>query len=87
MKHGEKIKLEILQTGVEIWGEDVAKLSCREIARRMNYTHSAVLYHFRTFQELKDEIAIYAVLINYQPVVRQLQAVDHPAINSSSDFL
>ena len=85
MKHGDKIKIKILRTGVEIWGEDVTKLSCREIARRMNYTHSAVLYHFGTFEKLKDEIATYAVLINYKPVVRQLEAVDHPAISSSCD--
>ena len=85
MKHGDKIKKEILHTGCMIWADDVSKLSARAIAKRMNYTHSAILYHFGTFEKLKYAIAEYAVLTDHQPVVRQLEAVDHPAINASCD--
>lgn len=81
MKHGEKVKLEILNHGCSIWADDVSKLSARAIGKRMNgYTHSAILYHFGTFEKLKNAIAEHAVKINFEPVVRQLQAVDHPAL-------
>ncbi len=82
MKHGDKIKKEILHQGCMIWAEDVSKLSARAIGKRMNgYTHSAVLYHFGTFEKLKNAIAQHAVETDFEAVVRQLQAVDHPALS------
>ena len=82
MKHGDKIKKEILQQGCMIWAEDVSKLSARAIGKRMGgYTHSAVLYHFGTFEKLKNAIAEHAVQSGFDPVIRQLQAVDHSALS------
>lgn len=82
MKHGDKIKKEILHQGCMIWAEDVSKLSARAIGKRMNgYTHSAVLYHFGTFEKLKNAIAEYAVENEIEPVVRQLKAIDHPCLS------
>lgn len=82
MKHGDKIKKEILHQGCMIWAEDVSKLSARAIGKRMGgYTHSAILYHFGTFEKLKNAIAEYAVETGFEAVIRQLKAVDHPALN------
>ncbi len=80
MKHGDKIKNAILDEGCKIWADDVSKLSARAIGKKVGLTHSAILYHFGTFEKLKFAIAKHAVVNEVETVVRQLKAIDHPAL-------
>ena len=82
MKHGEKVKIAILNEGCKIWADDVSKLSARAIGKKVGLTHSAILYHFETFSKLKFAIAKYAVANDIEAVVRQLKATDHPALKA-----
>ena len=69
--HGDKIKNRIVQKALFLWGQ-THQPSVREIARSLNMSHSAVLYHFGTSEILIERVAQRAVDISYKPVVRKL---------------
>lgn len=74
------MRKKILETGLKLWRLDPSKVSARNIARRLNRTHSAVLYYFDG--DLKERIAEYAVEVGDAKVIAQLIATGHPAIRS-----
>lgn len=80
MKHGEQVKINILETGMSVWLEDYAKVSASEIARRMGIRHSNVFYHFPK-GTLKQAIAEYAVRVRNPAMIRFLIATGNDAVS------
>jgi methylmalonyl-CoA mutase cobalamin-binding subunit len=79
--HGDKVKLKILDAGVSLWPD----VSARSIGRRLNMTHSAVLYHFGDISLLRDAVANYAVEKNKSAIIVSLIAQGHSCVASMSD--
>jgi AcrR family transcriptional regulator len=78
-KHGSRRRTQILNTGLQLWRDDPAKVSARGIGRALGLTHSAVLYHHGNAAALKDAIASHAIDIGDKMVVPMLIAAHHPA--------
>lgn len=77
MSHGKEIKKSILRAGLVLW----PNVTARAIGRRLDMTHSNVLYHFDTVDNLVSAVANYAVEIGESRVIVQLIAAKHAAIN------
>jgi len=75
MKHGERRKVQILETGLRLW----PNVSARGIGREIDLTHTAVLHHMGTAEALRDAVAAYAVMQRCKRVVPQLIVEKHPA--------
>ncbi len=82
--HGERVKAAILTTGLALWRENAGSVSARRIAKRLNITHAAVLYHYGTAAAMHDAIACEAVRIGDAAIVPMLIAAKHPAADSLS---
>jgi len=80
MKHGELTKIKIIQAGLEVWRDTPTDVTARSIARRVGLTHSAILYHFKNTDNLKNSIALHAVVNKESKVILHLIAINHPAI-------
>jgi AcrR family transcriptional regulator len=78
MKHGERRKAQILETGLTLWPD----ITARSIAKVIGLTHSAVLYHFKSSDALKDAIANHAVGIRCDRVVPMLIVARHAAVET-----
>lgn len=76
------MRQKILETGVKIWRTDPSGVTARNIARKLNMSHTGVLYHFDG--DLKDSVARYAVEIGDSRVIAQLIAMSHPAVSGMS---
>lgn len=76
MSHGKEIKKSILQAGLALW----PNVTARGIGRRLDMTHSNVLYHFDTADKLVSAVASYAVEIGEIRVIVQLIVAKHAAI-------
>ena len=77
--HGDKTREKILKAGVDLWPH----ASPTAIARELDMTHPAVLYHFPD-DSLLDAIAEYAVKIGESRVILQLIASRHKAVKKLS---
>lgn len=79
--HGERVRADILRTGLDLWREGGATaLSARAIGRVLGLTHAGVLYHFEGHGVLRNAIASYAVETGDETVIPQLIVAAHPAI-------
>lgn len=85
MKHGERRKAQILETGLELWRTSPANVSARQIAKMLGMTHTAVLYHWKTSDALKLAIADHAIRMRDPIVVPMLIVSKHPAISILSN--
>lgn len=83
LTHGEKTRLKILAAGCEIWKKSPEKVTISEIAKMLGMTHPAISYHYP--DNLRDEVAKYAVKIADSFVIIQLIATNHPAVIGMSD--
>lgn len=72
------MKNEILKTGLQLW----PNVSASSVAKALNITHAAVIYHF---PDVRTAVAEYAIKTRYLPVVVQLIASGHPACTVMSD--
>lgn len=81
MKHGDRRKAQILETGLQLWRQGAASVSARQIAKSLGITHTAVLYHWKTADALKNAIAEYAVRQRDPQVVPMLIVHRHPSID------
>jgi AcrR family transcriptional regulator len=83
--HGERVRLRILEMGVQLWRVDPSYVTARRIAHELQMTHSAVLYHFGHIIALKDAVAYHAVKQGESRVIVHLIAGNHAAVASMSD--
>lgn len=72
------MKNEILKAGLKLW----PNVTALGIAKALNITHAAVLYHF---PDVRTAVAEYAIKTRCLPVVVQLIASGHPACAVMSD--
>lgn len=77
--HGERVRSDILRTGLDLWRNDPASVSARAIGRVLGLTHAGVIYHFDNIANLKQAIAEHAINERDTVVVPQLIAARHPA--------
>lgn len=77
--HGERVRSDILRTGLDLWRQDPASVSARAIGRVLGLTHAGILYHHKGTGALRDAIAAYAVQMRDPVVVPQLIVTGHPA--------
>lgn len=69
-EQGKKTRLQILQTGLELWPDVTASA----IAAKLGISHVAVLHHF---PDIKDAVAQFALEADYSPVIVQMLATNH----------
>lgn len=70
MKHGDKVRLEILEAGLKLWHYDPSKVNARNIAKLIGKTHPAVYHHFPS--NIKNAVAGYGVRKNDSTVIVSL---------------
>lgn len=70
-------KEKILKAGIKAWLEDANSVTAANIARKLNMTHPAILYHFKN---VKDAVAAYAVETGENRIIVQLVTMNHPAV-------
>lgn len=75
MSHGDRRRAQILDAGLALWPD----VTARNVAKSLGLTHSAVLYHFKTSQALRDAIAVHAFAVKCRRVVPMLIVARHPA--------
>lgn len=80
MKHGAKVKAAILDAAVVLWRNDPGSVTASGVARAVELTHSAVLYHFKSTAGLRDAAAAHAVATRDAAIVPMLIAAKHPAV-------
>lgn len=78
MTHGDKIKRQILDAGLEIWRDRPSDLSARRIAGKLQMTHGSVHYHFGNAASLRNAIAKHAIEVGDARVIAMLVAEKHP---------
>jgi AcrR family transcriptional regulator len=81
MKHGEIVKLKILNAGIEAWVCDPSNVTASHLARELGMCHANILYHFPS-KILKRSIAEYAVKIKHPKLVPILIASDDASVSS-----
>lgn len=79
MKHGERRKAQILDTGLQLWRNTHAIPTARSIAKALGMTHTSILYHFKTSEALKHAVAVHAINQRDQVIVPMLIATRNPA--------
>lgn len=75
IKHGDKVRMSILNAGVELWPD----VTLSAVARKLNMTHAAISYHV-PFHLLKQKVAEHAVATGNSRVIVQLISEKHPAV-------
>lgn len=86
------MKDKIIETGLQLWRDDPAKVTANGIARILGVSHVAVLYHFQTAENMRRAIAAEAVRIGDSRVIthliasRHLAVVDMPASERAQHF-
>jgi len=83
--HGERVKLRILEMGLQLWRANPSYVSARRIAHELGLTHGAVLYHFGHSAALIDAIAFHAVKQGESRVIVSLIGMQHKSIGHLSD--
>lgn len=81
--HGEQIKARILKAGLELWPD----VTARAIGRKLELSHSAVLYHFHGADALKAAVAQYALHTGNSKVIVQMIGANHPFVTKMSPAL
>jgi AcrR family transcriptional regulator len=68
------VKRRALEAGIRAWPH----IGVRSIAREIGVKHTAVLYHFKTLDQLKNSIATHAIDTHNTAVVLQMIMSNHP---------
>lgn len=82
MKHGEKTRQKILETGLEMWLKNPDSVTANGIAKSMGLVHAAILYHFP--DGVKDAVAAYALEQGNAQVIAQLIVNRHDLVADMS---
>lgn len=80
MRHGDRVKAEMLEVGLQLWRTHPTLVTARAVGQRMGLTHTAVLYHWKTTGALKAAIAEHAVARRDPVVVPMLIVERHPSV-------
>lgn len=76
-------KKTIIEAGVAVWRDQgIDKLTLRSIAKLLQITHPAILYHFGTMANLKNAIAQHALQIGETKIIRYLVVTEHSSVAS-----
>lgn len=70
----KSVKQDALNAGIELWPH----ITVRSVAKKIGVAHSAVLYHFKSLEQLKNSIATHAIDTHNVGVVSQMIVSDHP---------
>lgn len=84
-EYGERVRLRILEMGLQLWRIDPTYVTARRIAHELGMSHQAVLYHFKHSKGLTDAIAFHAVKQDESRVIVHLIAMKHPTVSHMSD--
>lgn len=84
-KHGDAVRLRILEMGLTLWRVDPTYVTARRIASELGLTHPTILYHFKTSAALTNAIAFHAVKQGEARVIVHLIAMKHPAVATMPD--
>jgi AcrR family transcriptional regulator len=84
LKAGERTKREILEAGVKLWIPSNGQINAHSIGASIGLTHSAILYHFGTINELRNAVAEHAVSVGNSRIIMHLVSMRHAAISSMS---
>lgn len=79
MKLGERRKAQILDAGLQLWRQHQVAPTARAIAKSLGMTHTTVLYHFKSSENLTRSLAAYAVQVRDEVTVPMLIATRNPA--------
>lgn len=77
MKHGQKIKQQILEAGVQLWHHDPRKVNHRKVASLIGKAYSTVFYHF---PNLKQAVAEYALEKGDSVIIVHLILTSHELV-------
>lgn len=84
MKHGERMKLKMLQTGIEVWHKSHKDVTARNIARVLGMAHTAVYYHFPL--GIEKAVAKHALKIKDKTIIIQMIAMNHPVVSHFTPY-
>jgi AcrR family transcriptional regulator len=84
MKHGERMKRLILDTGLRLWKENPEFVSARRIAKEINKNHASILYHFPK-NSIRDAVASWAIIQGDSKVIVYLILEKHSSVESMSE--
>lgn len=84
MKHGEKIRKQILEAGLQLWQSDASKINARNIAEIVGKTHPTIYHHYPTKKDLLEAIARHGVEVGDSVVIVSLMLAGSPLIASLS---
>lgn len=79
---GDKTKLLILKTGLQMWKENPTSVNAYSISKRIKMTHGSIMYHFP--YGVRDAVANYALEVKDPIVIGQLIAVGDPLVRDMS---
>lgn len=79
MKHGDKIKLSILEAGRQLWRENPNLVNATNIAKKLSLSRTAVTYYFRK-NELTNAVAKYSIEQKDFNVILNLISTKHPLV-------
>ena len=83
MKHGDKMKQNILNAGLVLWRQNPIHVTARNVGDAVGLRHSTVLHHFKG--RLRDAVAEHAVAAGDSKIIMQLMATNHPAVAGLSE--
>ena len=83
-RHGERVRSEILATGLRLWAAGVDP-TARRIGSELGMTHANVLYHFKSSLQLRNAIAHKAVQDGNSKIIVQLIGLCHPSVAAMAD--
>lgn len=85
MKHGDKTRLAILDTGLKLWslGREPTPSA---VATAMGMTRTAIHWHFNSGFKLKEALAEHAIRQGNSRVIVQLIATNHHAVGTMGDL-
>lgn len=84
-KHGEVVKARILSEGVALLCDGMHCVTSRAIGRRLDMSHTAVLYHFDDAATLRDAVAFHAVEKDAREAIAHLLAMRHRSTDNLTD--
>lgn len=85
MKHGDKIKKQILEAGLALWSENPNMVNARNVAKLVGKTHPTIYHHYPTKKHLLHAVAKHGVEIGNSVVIVHLILTGHPLIKSLSE--
>lgn len=81
-KQGQETRAKILETGLQMWLKNPDSVTANAIAKNLEITHGAVLYHFPN--GVKNAVASHALKVGNAEIIAQLITTNHKSIKDMS---